>query len=547
MSISPVLLRACGRGNQSACNIVRRLRVMYAGSVLTFSNVSDDKTHDNKMPFEGTLLLTDAPSDKPPHGSEGHRIYVSTRSAMDALPGIIGQAVNYQSDLTAHASRHKVGVITKAWMEGNKVKVAGQIWVHDFPEAKVLKGRKDLGMSMELSSVLVEDDDADVWKLEKFNFTGATILLKNAAAYTKTSLAAVAAAAKVREGEIMPKHSKDEKRKVAAAHKDTGQNNLALMTQAISGSLGQAIQNAFTPLIAEIKASNDRVTEGFEELKALHLTEIHASAMNDEDEEDDSIVLHAGSKDASSSASEAEMDASASASASEEEMEAAREDDSEEDDSSASASASESDVNAMEELGLEDASEKPGEVNKDASSKGSKSSVTNPPKQTEHFKGNVAKGRIHSSRKVRASKDKDVRKPLTTSIQAAALIGDLQSTVRQIKRQMKAQAAEHEGTVSSLRKRLKKVNAQVEKFAALEGRRSVSSHELLALGEKVGVDFNETRNNGQKYTVKAFDSILAAAQQVGVNLTPRQRIQMKMLAEQNNILDEGAVNRIGQA
>jgi len=39
------------------------------------------------------------------------------------------------------------------------------------------------------------------------------------------------------------------------------------------------------------------------------------------------------------------------------------------------------------------------------------------------------------------------------------------------------------------------------------------STELVALGEKVGVDFNDARLSGQKYSVKVFDQILAAAEQ----------------------------------
>lgn len=551
MNPSPVLLRACGRGNQIACDIARKLRVMYASSVLSFSDVNLHQDHDNKLPFTGTLLLTDVPSDKPPHGSEGHRIFVSKKAALAALSGLVGQAINYQPEgLNAHASRHKVGVITKAWMEGNKVKVAGQIWIHDFPEARVLKGRKDLGMSMELSSVYVDDDEADVWVLDKFDFTGATILKKNAAAYTKTDLAAVAAAAKVSKGETMPKH-KEGKEKVAAARRDTGQrgdsNSLALAIQAMGGQLSTAVQNGMNPVVAEIKASNERVLEGLEEIKGLHLIQA-ASEIDDDDE--DGIVLNAA-EDASASDEEEEEEMEASASEASD-MEAAQHDDDEEDDEEdeSSASASESDMEAMEDLSLEDASEEPGEVNKDASSKGSKTKVTKPPNQGEHFKGTVAKGRLHSSaRKVKAQGN-HVKKnnPTTSTIQAATLIGDLQASVRQMRRQMKAQALQYQQVVGKLRKKVSRLAAQAENFARLEGRRSSMSHELVSLGQKVGVNFEEVRTNGQKYSVRAFDNILAAAAQAGVELSPRQRVTMKMLAEQEGVIDDGVVDRgIGRA
>lgn len=561
MRPSPTLLRACGRGNQAACDIAKKLKVMYAASVLTFANVNEKSDNPNHLPFTGTLLLVDVASDKPPHGSEGHRIFVSSHAAKKAIIDLPGQAVNYQPDgLNAHASRHKVGVITKAWMEGSKVKVSGFIWVHDFPEAKVLKNRSDLGMSMELANVYVKDENADVWNLEKFDFTGGTILKKSAAAYTKTDLAAVAAAAEERKGATMAKHVHEEKkhRKVAAAHKDTGQRDgtLALMATAISGSLGPALSNAMGPVITELKASGQRFEEGLEEIRG-HLYTMQAAADHDEDEDDDEIVVHAARREdasASASASEEEeaeeMEASASSSGSAS-VAAARKkgggaDNFEEDDSSSSASASDSSMEAMEDLSLEDASEDPGEVNKDSSNKGSKTHVTKPPKQGEHFKGNVAKGRLHSAAE-RGGKVKKTRHVTTSSIQAAALIGDLQASHRQLKRQMKAQAEEHAYAVRKLNKKLQRVTAQAARFAALEGRHSRMSDELVNLGEKVGVDFNEARIGGQKFTVRAFDSILAAAEQTGVLLNPQQRIAMKMLAEEHGLLDEGVVDRMGRA
>jgi hypothetical protein len=574
MQPSSRLLRSCGRGNACACDIAKKLKrldVLFAGSVLTFSDVNEKSDNPNHLPFTGTLLLTDVPSDKPPHGSEGHRIFVSTAAARKAIVDLPGQAVNYQPEnLSAHASRHKVGVITKAWISGNKVKVSGFIWVHDFPEAKVLRNRSDLGMSMELADVLVQDEDADVWNLTKFSFTGGTILKKSAAAYTKTDLAAVAAAAEEKRGATM-KHEKKDKKKVAAAHRDTkSDTNVALMTQAISASLGGAVSNALSPLVAEIKASNERVMDEIAEVGGhLRLMQAAASGGGDEDEEieddDDRIVVHAAHRedDASASASEemeaAEDDASASAS-----MEAARrkgnssndddgDDDFEEDDSSSSASASE--MEAMEDLGLEDASEEPGEINKGAHSKGNKTTVTKPPRQGEHFKGNVAKGRLQSAARGGKVKGKPFPKLHSraenvqiTSINAAAeMIEQLHSEHRKLHRQLKAQAEGHTLQVRKLSKKLQRVTAQAARFAELEGRRSTMSAELVNLGEKVGVDFNEARVTGQKFSVRAFDTILAAAEQSGIPLNPQQRVTMKMLAEEHGLLDEGVVNRMGRA
>jgi hypothetical protein len=44
-----------------------------------------------------------------------------------------------------------------------------------------------MGMSYELADALVEDMRASVWRLTKVTFTGAAILLREKAAYGKTS------------------------------------------------------------------------------------------------------------------------------------------------------------------------------------------------------------------------------------------------------------------------------------------------------------------------------------------------------------------------
>src|ERR1039458_10193077 len=303
------LLKACGRGSGVACNIAKRLNVLYAGSVVTFDKAKIDANHPNKLPFEGTLLLTDEASQKAPHGSEGHRIYVSKQAAVKNLSDIVGMAVNYQPEtLAAHATRHKVGVITKAWIEGNKVMVSGFIWDRDFPEAGQLKGRNDLGMSMELADVYVDDEDADVWNLTKFRFTGATILKKDAAAYSKTSLAAqgITSGTKAKQKKSLaaktaPREEGDNnnmsdkkkvKEKVAAARRDTG-GEAGLMIQAMGGQLATALQNTLGPLVNEIKASNQRVQDSMDEINGrLHIQEVQAAA-----EDDDEVVLHAAKED----------------------------------------------------------------------------------------------------------------------------------------------------------------------------------------------------------------------------------------------------------
>src|SRR3970282_1954632 len=133
--------------------------------------------HPNRLPFTGVLLYLDIPSQQAPHGSEGHRIRVSREVAERSLKTLVGMPLNYSpGDMDGHESRNAVGVITKPWIEGNKVMVKGYIWKKTFPEAKDDLHGRALGMSMELADVMIEDKNDEVWNLEDFYFTGATSL-----------------------------------------------------------------------------------------------------------------------------------------------------------------------------------------------------------------------------------------------------------------------------------------------------------------------------------------------------------------------------------
>lgn len=47
-------------------------------------DATEDKSHPNRLPFQGALLIVDSPSDQAPHGSSGHPILVP-RSAAEKL------------------------------------------------------------------------------------------------------------------------------------------------------------------------------------------------------------------------------------------------------------------------------------------------------------------------------------------------------------------------------------------------------------------------------------------------------------------------------
>ena len=73
--------------------------------------------HPNRVPFRGVLTLADAPSDKPPSGSRGHRVLLTGKAVDEAIPSLLGMAVDYTPSLDGHDARAKIGVITSAELE----------------------------------------------------------------------------------------------------------------------------------------------------------------------------------------------------------------------------------------------------------------------------------------------------------------------------------------------------------------------------------------------------------------------------------------------
>lgn len=155
--------------------------------------------HPNRVPFHGILTRLNEPSTRPPGGSKGddgkfHRVLIPTHVAETALASLIGMPVDSASRLDSHDKRQVIGVITRADIKDNDLIVSGHLFGKNFEsEVREIQEKKDeLGMSYEISSVLVEDPEADIWTLASLQFTGAAILRRNAAAYAKTAIAASA-------------------------------------------------------------------------------------------------------------------------------------------------------------------------------------------------------------------------------------------------------------------------------------------------------------------------------------------------------------------
>lgn len=145
--------------------------------------------HVNAMPFRGTLVRLDQPSDNAPNGSGGKRI-ILTRGAAAGLGTLLGMPVNASASRSDH-SQQKVGVVTGVQIENDAIVVDGHFFRADFEalSATIKAQQSTPGMSFKAQS-LVTEPGSDPLKILSCVVTGASVIRKASAAYRTTSIAA---------------------------------------------------------------------------------------------------------------------------------------------------------------------------------------------------------------------------------------------------------------------------------------------------------------------------------------------------------------------
>jgi len=152
--------------------------------------------HPNRQHFRGVLAPLETPSDRSPAGARGKRVVLTRAAAEQALPSLVGMALDYTPALDGHDSRRKIGVITAARIardpaSGNDaVHIEGHLFAQDFPEVmrELARPRSALGLSYEVTNARVEDMSEPIWRLAEVTFTGAALLRRNKAAYQSTCI-----------------------------------------------------------------------------------------------------------------------------------------------------------------------------------------------------------------------------------------------------------------------------------------------------------------------------------------------------------------------
>ena len=155
--------------------------------------------HPNRLPFRGVLTLVGVASQRSPSGARGHRVMLTRAATETALPSLLGMALDYAPSLDAHDAQRKIGIITEADIvpmpqsktptSTGQLAVSGYLFAHDFPEVvNEIRSQSDstLGMSYEIANATVPNQQAAIWAVTDFTFTGAAVLRRDKAAYPQT-------------------------------------------------------------------------------------------------------------------------------------------------------------------------------------------------------------------------------------------------------------------------------------------------------------------------------------------------------------------------
>ena len=164
----------------------------------------NNQKHCNKLPFKGTVMKLDTPSEGSPHNTYQivKPIMLSKKEAMNSANTMSFMGIDCvwaddgedtSDDMTGHDARFKIGVISSCYVEGSELKVEGFIYASDFPDIAdyIKQNKSEIGFSVEMLCRAEElDDYINVTDVE---FTGVAMLFKDCAAYQSTYIDYIAA------------------------------------------------------------------------------------------------------------------------------------------------------------------------------------------------------------------------------------------------------------------------------------------------------------------------------------------------------------------
>jgi len=98
------------------------------------TRIEGERASEMVLKLEGVLTVVNTPSDKAPSGARGHRVMLTRDAVENALPSLLGMAVDYRPGWDGHDARCKIGIVTEANLKGKKLVVKGYLYARDFPD-----------------------------------------------------------------------------------------------------------------------------------------------------------------------------------------------------------------------------------------------------------------------------------------------------------------------------------------------------------------------------------------------------------------------------
>lgn len=215
----------------------------------------------NWMPFKGTCMFVDRPSDYTPSGGDKPVLFPRA-DIVKALSSFENMGVNCRYSewdsgqlFEGHDSQFKIGIVKTAEIVGNEVVISGGLWSYDFAELcdKVKSAKESLGWSIE--PLMYLEDKGDYYESSETEFRGVALMWADKAAFASTYMFA-------------QQRKNSEKDGLLSMNKEELQAILAEFSAGINKAINDNIEGVKLEFSAQIEGVSKVVTDFQESLAA---------------------------------------------------------------------------------------------------------------------------------------------------------------------------------------------------------------------------------------------------------------------------------------